>query len=307
MGRGFYNPPMSAAPLLPSAPAVREISFQGQPAVQLTLPSGESATVSLQGAQVLSWLPADGAERLYLSPRSLFDGHSPMRGGIPVCFPQFNQRGPLAKHGFARNLPWRLQSGPRPEATASQAGVSAVAAVFVLEDSAQTRAWWPHGFAAYLTVTLTADGLRTALQVLNTGASTWDFTVALHSYLAVDDIADARLEGLDSCARWDSVADVHHVHQGAVTFDGEYDCVFAAAPGPLRLHGSPVRPLAIQQSASCPNTVVWNPGADLCGRLADMPDDGFRHMLCVEAASIDHPVTLAPGASWAGWQQLQLA
>jgi len=35
-----------------------------------------------------------------------------------------------------------------------------------------------------------------------------------------------------------------------------------------------------------------------------MPDEGYRHMLCVEAACIDEPVTLAPGASWTGWQQL---
>ena len=27
---------------------------------------------------------------------------------MPVCFPQFAERGPLPKHGFVRNLPWRL-------------------------------------------------------------------------------------------------------------------------------------------------------------------------------------------------------
>ncbi|MFX6031775.1 hypothetical protein ABTE99_19565, partial [Acinetobacter baumannii] len=77
------------------------------------LPSGDVAIVALQGAQVLSWVMADGVERLYLSPRSVFDGHTAIRGGVPVCFPQFNQRGPLAKHGFARNLPWRVvDEGP---------------------------------------------------------------------------------------------------------------------------------------------------------------------------------------------------
>ncbi|WP_311221757.1 MULTISPECIES: D-hexose-6-phosphate mutarotase [unclassified Acidovorax] len=293
---------MSAAPPS-STPTVREISFEDQPALQLSLPSGDAVVVALQGAQVLSWKPADGVERLYLSPRSIFDGQSAIRGGIPVCFPQFNQRGPLVKHGFARNLPWQLDTGATPDAQHAAAGVTAVLA---LHDSPQTREWWPHGFTARLSVTLTEGGLRAELAVQNTGDSAWDFTVALHSYLAVDNIAQTRLEGLDGCARWDSVADVHHVQQGAVTFDDEYDCVFGAPQGPLHLHGGATRQLVIQQSPSCDNTVVWNPGAELCARLADMPDDGFRHMLCVEAARIDAPITLTRGAQWVGWQQLQL-
>jgi glucose-6-phosphate 1-epimerase len=64
--------------------------------------------------------------------------------------------------------------------------------------------------------------------------------------------------------------------------------------------------LEISQSASCSETVVWNPGAVLGAKLADMPADGFRHMLCVEAARIDEPVLLAPGAQWQGWQQLRV-
>ena len=61
--------------------------------------------VAEQGAQVLSWV-SDGRERLFLSPRSALDGSAPIRGGVPVCWPQFNQRGDLPKHGFARHLPW---------------------------------------------------------------------------------------------------------------------------------------------------------------------------------------------------------
>ena len=38
--------------------------------------------------------------------------------------------------------------------------------------------------------------------------------------------------------------------------------------------------------------------------LADLPDDAFRHMLCVEAAAAQQPVRLAPGESWWGRQTL---
>jgi glucose-6-phosphate 1-epimerase len=74
---------------------------------------------------------------------------------------------------------------------------------------------------------------------------------------------------------------------------------------PLRLV-QPSGTLEITQSASCTETVVWNPGAELCAKLPDMPADGYRHMLCVEAARIDEQVTLAPGAQWQCWQQLNV-
>ncbi len=287
------------APSTSHAPAVRPISFRGQPALQLQLPSGDVAVVALQGAQVVSWVTADGAERLYLSPCSVFDGHTAIRGGVPVCFPQFNQRGPLAKHGFARNLPWRVvDEGPADSGAAART-------VLALDDLEQTRSWWSHRFAARLAVELRPGGLRIELAVQNTGSTAWDFTAALHSYLSVQDIAQVQLRGLQGCARWDAVADVRDVQAGPVGFVGEYDSVFAAAAGPLRIDGGVGPVLGLRQSANWGNTVVWNPGAALSERLADMPGDGYRHMLCVEAAAVDHPVTLAPGERWTGWQDLE--
>ena len=45
--------------------------------------------------------------------------------------------------------------------------------------------------------------------------------------------------------------------------------------------------------------VVWNPWADLARDLADMADDEFASMVCVETASVrSHARTLAPGESW---------
>lgn len=55
--------------------------------VVIQLPTGESATVNLHGATVTSWNSADGAERLFLSEKAVFDGSKPIRGGIPICFP----------------------------------------------------------------------------------------------------------------------------------------------------------------------------------------------------------------------------
>jgi glucose-6-phosphate 1-epimerase len=278
----------------PLSPTLEHRLFQGLPVLCLSLPGGDGVQVALHGAQVLSWV-AGGRERLYLSPRALLDGQTAIRGGVPLCFPQFNQRGPLPKHGFARNLPWTVQ--------AQDAGVARIG--LSLCDSDATRAFWLQAFEATLTVDLQPGSLQVTLAVRNTDAARpLRFTGALHTYLAVDDIAGVRLEGLQGQACWDALTDQHATAApGAITFNGEFDRVYAAAPAPLTLHDGPHR-LQIAQSASLSDTVVWNPGAGLCSRLNDMPAEGFARMLCVEAAQVQEPVELACGSTWQGWQRL---
>ena len=41
--------------------------------------------------------------------------------------------------------------------------------------------------------------------------------------------------------------------------------------------------------------------------MADMAPEGYRRMLCVEAASIDPIVTLAAGSAWTGAQAIAVA
>lgn len=275
---------------------ISSIEFCGQPALRATGADGSAFIVSLHGAQLLSWTTADRVERLYLSPRAVFDGQAAIRGGVPICCPQFNQRGMLPKHGFMRNLPWENR------------GVDAASGELVLRlrDNPATRKLWLHSFEARLQIGMGPGRLRTTLALLNIDHAPFSFAAALHTYLRVDDIAQVRLEGLQGANRWDSLRDDRHVETApALRFDAEFDSVYAAPAKPMRLV-QPSGTLEIAQSASCSETVVWNPGAVLGAKLADMPEDGYRHMLCVEAARIDEQVLLLPGAQWQGWQQLRV-
>jgi glucose-6-phosphate 1-epimerase len=273
----------------------RETTFAGLPAVELALPQGDTLRVMLHGAQVLSWV-SGGQERLYLSPQSTMDGQAAMRGGVPVCFPQFNQRGPMAdrlpKHGFARNVSWQADA---PVLTHDSAQLC-----LHLQDNARTRAWWPQAFALQLHITLRPGALRISLNVHNTDAQPLAFTGALHTYLAVPDVTHAQLQGLGGQAEWDAVANTHASAAETLQFEAEFDRVYAASAHALRLNDQ----LHIQQSASWANTVVWNPAQALCQSLTDMPKEGWRHMLCVEAAQVYEPITVPAGGLWEGWQQL---
>jgi glucose-6-phosphate 1-epimerase len=275
----------------------------GLPVVRLLAPDGASATVALHGGHVLSWVPAGGRECLYLSPRSGYAPGQAIRGGVPVIFPQFSDRGPLKRHGFARVVPWQLTQ----QSTADDAAT----ALLRLGDSAQTRAFWPHAFALELTVRVGGDSLSIALRCRNTGDAEFSFQAALHSYFRVDALARCWLAGLDDRPYLDALTQAGQRQAGDIAFGrGDLDRVYAGpSPGPLRLSqagdGSrPERQLQISQQGF-DDVVVWNPGADKCAALADMPPDGWQHMVCVEAARIHAPVCLAPAQAWCGTQQLR--
>lgn len=270
--------------------------FQGQPCRRIRIACGDTVLVAMQGAQVLSWI-SGGRERLFLSPANQWDGHSPIRGGIPVCFPQFNARGPLPKHGFARKLLW--QPGPTREQPDS------AQIVCTLATSPDTLAIWPQPFEARLHVDLRPGQLQVTLSVHNTGQTSLRFSGALHTYLAVDDVARVQLSGLGGQPEWDSLTDIHARSAPTLRFDAEFDRVYGAAPGPLLLQDG-AHQLEIAQSREWADTVVWNPGPLKCAAMADMTPGGFSHMLCVESAQVFHPVEVPVDARWDGWQRLRV-
>ena len=270
---------------------VQPESFQNQPCLRLRHPCGDSVLVALHGAHVLSWT-SGGTERLYLSPRAVFDGQAPIRGGVPVCFPQFNMRGPLPKHGFARTSTWT--QAPADDALELQ-----------LHSSPDTLALWPHAFSATLRVELAPGILKFAFSVHNTGSQPLDFALALHSYLRVQNLARLELHGLAAQPYWDDVAQTNRLEPGLVMFDGEVDRVYQAPAEPLILVDG-AQQLRIAQSENLADTVVWNAGAAKCAAIADMPADGYLQMVCVEAAQVNTPITLAADAHWTGWQSLSL-
>lgn len=271
----------------------------GQPAVRIQSPDGAQATVLLHGGHVVSWIPAGGDEQLYLSSKAVAGPGKAVRGGVPVIFPQFEQKGPdtsLPRHGLARTRTWSVD--------ASSVGADHAQLTLILRDSEETRAIWPHSFALELTVSVNGSRLDMELHAHNTGETTWPFTAALHTYLSVSDVTLVRLQGLEGCHYTDSVAGGEAIEDHPEKrFYGEFDRIYAAAPD-LLLRDGPKR-LSIT-AQDMPDAVIWNPGPDKCAMLQDMPFGGWQHMLCIEAALIEQPVTLGPDESWTGRQSLTL-
>jgi len=258
---------------------VQTLMMEGAPAVQLRGPAGDVVTVLLRGAQVISWVDAHGVERLYRSPASALAGPQAVRGGVPVIFPQFNERGPIMRHGFARTRVWEWV--PTDETSAEPQ------LVFRMQHAAHETPLWPHDCMCTLTVSLLPAGLRMALAVRNTGRTTLRFQAALHTYLEVGEVTRTVLNGVLPGEQPLSLAE-------------PIDRIFMACPGPLHLH-APAGDVRLEHSAFA-DVVVWNPGA--AAAPADLPPGGHARFLCVEAAVIAEPVVLVPGADWVGAQTL---
>ncbi len=275
--------------------AITHIPFHGIPAIQLNGPQGAQAIVSLQGAQVLSWIPAGGREWFYLSEKADYSGKSAIRGGVPVCFPQFSSQGELPKHGLVRCVPWQLDSqSESPHATSL---------TLRLRDSEATRRQWPHAFSISLTATLGASDLKIELQVENTGQRMFEFTAALHSYFRIADIGEVQIDGLGGVHYRDAANGNTEAIQNENTLrvEGEIDRVYHAAPA-VQIR-EPGRMLGLQ-ALGFPETVVWNPGREKNAALSDMATEGYRQMICVEAAAADRRIGLMPGQQWRGVQAL---
>lgn len=273
--------------------------------LDLVSPDGATATLSLHGGHVLSWKPAGAQEQLYLSPRSEFAPGKAIRGGVPVCFPQFAERGPLPKHGFARTLPWELVS--------QEQGRDDALAVMRLRDNDETRRLWPHAFELELSVRVGGRSLDIELACENLGRpedAPLQFTAALHTYVRVGDLDAVSVEGLAGLRYFDSIKQAEALQRMDLLLTGEKGVLdldriyFGVKEKPLLL-AEDRRQLMIRQQGF-EDAVLWNPGPERCARLADMPPEGWSEMLCVEAACVGRPIELPGGESWVGRQSLTL-
>lgn len=283
---------------------IKPTTVLGQPAMWLRAPDGAEVTVLLHGGQIVSWIPAGDQQRLYLSPLAQAGrdpaqpcgGHA-VRGGIPVVFPQFAQRGPLGQHGFARQQTWGWVEG-------AQRGDVAIG-VLRLGDSAETRAIWPFAFEAELSFSFSGLQLDVELAVTNTGETAFEFSAALHTYLLVDDVRRARLGGLYGVQYTDKLTGQSQQQEmDPFSFAGEIDRMYWDAAGPLTLSTAAGRLLISREGFD--DVVLWNPGPVKAAAMADLPDDDWLQMLCVEAAQIGTPVTLAPGQEWVARQGFEV-
>lgn len=249
------------------------------------------------GAQILQANVRLGTDIFYLSPIPVM-GSMPARGGVPVMFPQFADRGPLPKHGMARVMPWKL--------TRETASNEAHHVTYELKIAPGQFAGWPHAAHLSLQAGASQDGLRLKLQITNTGTSKYFWTGGLHPYFAVTNLQACTITGLKGVAvqdRYDSALKVQPDNPAGWGWQ-PYERLYDTCP-PLTLFNG-TQQLTLR-ATGFDQWMVWNPGRAGGENLVDLPAGDWQRFVCIEPTCVSRPVALAPDAGFTGTVRINLA
>jgi len=264
----------------------------GLPKATLLSAKGLKAEVYLFGATITSLKSPDFGELLYLSPKADFSGTKPLRGGIPLVFPQFSGLGPLPAHGFARTSIWTPKQSCLLENGEVQLTLS-------LSSAGSSAALWPYQFEAELEITL-GSALKTTMRITNRGNPEFSFHNAFHTYFAVGDITAVQITPLGGLTYLDNTNKraPNPEKRDIVSFSGETDRVYVRTPSSVVIRDEKLRRSITIEKSNLPDCVVWNPGAERCQAIKDLPPDAFKSFVCAEPANAVDAITLAGGQQW---------
>ena len=250
------------------------------------------ADICLYGAHVTSFRPANQMDILWMSPQSHFQEGFPIRGGIPVCFPWFGPHKTdteKPQHGFARLMYWDVK-----ETASLPTGETLIK--LQLDSSEKTKEYWPYDFCAEMEIIVGAK-LTMNFRVENLSDETFEYTSALHSYFTISAIENISIEGLAKTSYHNQLTGTDGFQEEEILkitepttrhyFNTEATCLIY----------DPVfrRAINVEKSGS-KTTTVWNPGAEFCEKIGDLPDDSYHEFVCVETGnSYEDFVRLAPG------------
>ncbi len=251
-----------------------------------------SAVISLQGAHVLSWVPAGEKDVIWVSDDASFAVGKSVRGGIPICWPWFGAHetnDDFPAHGFARTVLWKVVATQQLDTGETQ--VIFKLDTKELDENQQTM--WPHATVAEYKITI---GKKLSLELITTNNSDQEITIgqALHTYFSVDDVSKTTLSGLDGKDYLDKTTSFSRKTQvGNVTVNKEVDRIYLNTPDTLVIDDAK-RKIVISKQGSL-STVVWNPWEAVANKMGDLGQDGYLKMLCVESANAaEDTVSLQP-------------
>lgn len=214
------------------------------------------------GAQVVSAHMA-GVKLFYAAPEP-WPLSAPVRGGVPVLFPQFADRGSGVKHGWARQQAWT----PRMTSDASQQ-------VFELKG--------PDHSHLMLFTEVTTHRFSQRLVVENQGDQPLTWTGGLHPYWAVEDV---------TTLTWSDPQGAGPVIDGSAWIEFE-------RPNHGPWHWQTQGHSVTLSATGFTHWMIWNPGAAGAQQLPDLPDEDWRRFVCIEPVMLT-PQVLLPGAVFEG-------
>lgn len=271
-----------------------------------------SLTVSLKGGTITSWKIFNN-ELLYLSPtaNTELDNDTPIRGGIPIVFPQFNNtlHADMPKHGFARFCTWSFAGQEKTEE-------GDIEALFMLKSNETTKKYWDQDFSLILQVTLGFSYLQTSLIIQNTDEEkTMGVHALFHNYMMTENIDSTVISGLRNINYTDSLTKTYQTDRSIlVPIAHHIDRIYRRHVYDEELKryrseeqmtlGDGGNAEIVFKSLGCRDVVIWNPYGKV--EFKDMPQDDWKKFVCVEFGNVMEKMNIAPGESQSISQRMVL-
>ncbi len=251
------------------------------------------ATVSLQGAHLLSWIPEGEGEVIWLSEDAVFAKGKSVRGGIPICWPWFgahDTNSTYPAHGFARTALWEVtntQSLPSGETQ-----ISFKLKTQKLDENIHQM--WPQSTTVEYIITV-GKTLILELTTFNNSEQSITIGQALHTYFNVDDVSRTTVHGLEGKNYLDKPDNFKSKTQiGSITINDEVDRIYLQTADDIIIDDTK-RKIRIKKQGS-DSTIVWNPWKSIAEKMGDLGEKGYLKMLCVESANAaEDTITIAAG------------
>ena len=259
-----------------------------------------TALISLQGAQVLSWIPNGEEEVIWLSEdASLVRGKS-VRGGVPICWPWFgaHESNPdYPAHGFARTTSWHTFCTETLEDGSTRI-------TFSTQPLPETEAMWPPETTVECKITI-GEKLEIDLATHNNGLEPITIGQAFHTYFKVSDVSQVLLHGLDDTDYLDKLEGFKRkIQHGPVTINEEVDRIYLDTAGECVIQDKLLKRNIIIQKCGSHSTVVWNPWLETANKMGDLGEEGYKKMLCVESCNAaDDVAVIGSGKTRHLWVQ----
>lgn len=254
----------------------------GLPMIQVETTKA-SALISIHAGQVLSYRPAGESEDvLFLSEKAYYQDGKAIKGGAPICWPWFGPD-PEGKgrsgHGFVRNRGWNVKATE----TLPNGDIKVIVG---LDDTPETQAIWPHSFSLRQEIVI-GESLTLSLISRNTGNEAFSITQAFHTYFKVGDISRTKVLGLADCEYIDKVggSNAQKKQSGDVTIDAEVDRIYLNVGNTLTIVDAALNRRIQITSQGSKTAVVWNPWEKIAKDMADLEDDDYKRLLCVETTN----------------------
>lgn len=220
------------------------------------------AIISLQGAQLLSWKPAGSAQDLlWLSEIEPFQLGTAIRGGVPICFPWFNNLHSPA-HGYARLRLWQLAD--------YQFSASKACLRFVLCNQQNI-------VEASLSMEFSQNCKLSFTNYLAEPAQ-----LALHSYFQVAHIEQTQVHNLGTSC-FNSLSQQQEQVPDPRTINENVDCIYALQQAQQQIEDQGNRRTILVQHHNASEAVLWNPWHKATSNMAPQ---AHQHMLCLETARL---------------------